>query len=318
MPFSALPRGAEVFIGPQTAGLLAALGPALESKDAIALVRGPAGSGKTTLVNYALDALYRKKKIVRVGRSPLNASDVLESLLVVLGVENRPVERELRLIFLDDALRQYREAGFKVVVVVEDAATAGADVLAELAMLTAAKTDESAGARMVLMGADAIEELLQQPELSKLSERITLQQYLNPLSGAETQGYLLHCFRNAGGDFNQLFKPDCAALLHKISAGNPRAINQLAEVVLRTAAEMSIEQISARFIAEVAVQIYDPDIHDFRFVANNAGAAQDQTEAVAKDIAKAECLEDLDDVTAETLFGADITEMAAQAIGGGD
>ena len=47
-------------------------------------------------------------------------------------------------------------------------------------------------------------------------------------------------------------------------------------------------------------------------------ATNDQFGAVEEDIAKAECLEDLDDVTAETLFGADITELAAHAIGGND
>jgi len=265
---------------------------------------------------------------VRVSRSPLQPQHVLESLLIVLGVKNRPPNREQRILVLRDALRQYQAADFSVVVVVEDVLTTGAEVLAEIAALTAPDGAESGGARMVLMGADPTLDLLQSPELTDLQQRITLQYKLRALNAAETKAYLLHSFRNAGGDFNQLFKPDCGTLLHKICDGNPRAINQLVEVVLRTAAGLNRKMISPRYIAEVAAQIYDPEIHDFKFVTDytdaqsqndqsaDAAATDERVAAVEEDIAKAECLEDLDDVTAETLFGTDISELAAQAAGG--
>lgn len=328
MPFTALPRGSEVFIGPQTAGLVEALGSALTTTDAIAVVTGPAGIGKTTLVHHALDALYKKKKIIRVGRSPLETQNVLQALLIVLGVQNRPLDREQRRAILRDAFRQYESAGFSVIVVVEDALIKGAEVLAEIAALTVSGDGEPGGARMILMGTDSLPDFLQRSELADLQQRVSFQYDLQALSPAETRGYLLHCFRNADGDFDQLFKPNCDTLLHKICDGNPRAINQLAEVVLRTADELNIEMISTRYIAEVAAQIYDPEIHDFRFAAEkteseaaqkdqsaNADAAAENAAAVEKDIAKAECLEDLDDISAETLFGDDISEVAAQATG---
>ena len=329
IPFTALPSGGEVFIGPQPAGLVEALGSAFASRDAIAVVSGPAGTGKTTLVNYALDALYKQKKIVRVGRAPLKPQDIAESLLIILGVENRPTDREHRLVILRDALQQYETAGINVIIVVEDALTTGEEILAELAALTAT---DAGGARMVLMGADPLPDFLQRPELADLQERVTLQYSLNALSAAETRAYLLHCFRNAGGDFDQLFHSDCSALLHRICDGNPRAINHLAEVVLRAADELDLKQISARFTAGVAVQIYDPKSHDFRFVKQKAEIeaaatnqssepshavdADDKPTTVEANIAKAETLEDLDDVMAETLFGAELRELAAQATGG--
>lgn len=333
-PFTALPRGADVFIGPQTAGLLEALRPAFEARDAIAAVSGPAGAGKTTLVNYALDALYPNKRIARVGRAPLEPRNVLEALLIVLGVTNRPPGRDRRLVILRDALRQYAMAGISVIVVVEDAPKSGAAVLAELAALTVHDKDESAGARMVLMGADSLAELLRSSELVDLNKRVALRHELNALSAAETRGYLLHCFRTAGGDFNQIFDSGCSELLHRICDGNPRAINQLAEVVLRTADELNLSRISARFAAEVAAQIYDPKTRDFKFVnrqterdsaaadplaeiaaATNTKSADDKSEKIAQDIMNAKRLEDLDDVMAETLFGEEMSELAAQAVG---
>lgn len=333
-PFTALPRGAEVFIGPQTAGLLEALRRGLETRDAVTTVSGPAGAGKTTLVNYALDALYPKKKLARVGRAQLGPEQVLEALLIVLGVTNRPADRDHRLLILRDALRQYATAGISVIVVVEDAPHSGAEVLAELAALTVHDTGQSDGARMVLMGADRLPELLRRSELASLNKRLALRHELDPLSAAETRGYLLHCFRTAGGDFNQMFDPDCSELLHKICDGNPRAINHLVEVVLRAADELNLNRIAARFVAEVAAQIYDTETHDFRFVngpTNTAskeagpsadiysGTAKNNSDTagkIAQDIMNAKSLEDLDDVMAETLFGEEMSELAAQAMSG--
>lgn len=339
-PFSTLPRGADVFIGPQAASLVNALRATLATGDAVAAVTGPIGVGKTTLANYALDVLYRKKKTVRVGRAPLPAEKVLESLLIVLGVTNRPVDRDQRFFIFRNALQQYEAAGFNVVIVVEDAAMTGPEALAELAALTAEDAGESSGAKMVLMGGDSLPDLLDSPALADLRKRLSLQHTINALSAAETRGYLRHCFRNAGGDFNELFAADCSGLLHRICDGNPRAIKRLTEVALITADKLNLKEISARYLAEIAVQIYDPAIHDFKFPAGNtpqntaktdlspespdaAGtsplrpAAAGERGTIEAEIAKAASLEDLDDAMAETLFGTEIELFAAQVAGNG-
>ena len=314
-PFLARPTGGDVFIGPQTAGLVRAMRSGLERPDAVVTVAGATGTGKTTLVTYALDAITAKKKVVRVGRSPMAAEDVLESLLIVLGVENRPVERERRFVILRDALLQYETAGLLVFIVVEDVHASGPAVLAELSALTAADAGQSAGARIVLMGDDTMQSALDDPTLDELRQRLTHRHTINALSTMETRGYLLHCFRAAGGDFRKLFEPGSCTLLHKLCDGNPRAINKLVDAVLDTAAEQNRETISPRFIAEVAARDYDPQVHDFKFAATSPISDNAQLQKIAEDIANAESLDDLDDAMAETLFGSEIALVAARVTG---
>jgi general secretion pathway protein A len=328
-PFLARPTGGEVFIGPQTAELVQLMRSGLARQDAVMTVSGAAGTGKTTLVTYALDAIAAKKKVVSVGRTQIEAEDVLESLLIVLGVENRPVERERRFAILRNALLQYETAGFSVFVIVENVNDSGPAILAELSALTAADAGESAGARIVLMGDDTMQSALDDPMLVELRQRLTHRHTINALSDMETRGYLLHCFRAAGGDFRQLFESGSCTLLHKLCDGNPRAINKLVDAVLDTAAEQNLETISPHFIAEIAAHDYDPQVHDFKFsatapVCNASNEVQgattpvsesDQLQKIAEDIANAESLDDLDDVMAETLFGSEIALVAAQVTG---
>ena len=328
-PFPALPRGGAVFIGPQTAELVQSMKSGLAGQDAIMAVSGAAGTGKTTLVTYALDALTAKKKVVSVGRTPIEADDVLESLLIVLGVENRPPERERRRAILQNALLQYETAGLPVFVVVEDIQKSGPAVLAELSALTAADTEQLPGARIVLMGDNTMQSVLDDPMLVELRQRLTHRHTINAMSDMEARGYLLHCFRAAGGDFTQLFESGSCTLVRKLCDGNPRAINQLVDVVLDSAAEQNLETIPRLFIAEIAAHDYDPQAHEFKFAAtarvDNASnemqpaappaSESAQLQKIAEDIANANSLDDLDDAMAETLFGAEIAQIAAQVTG---
>ena len=314
-PFIECPTGGEVFIGPQTAGLVQSMRPALARQDAIVAVGGAAGTGKTTLVTYALDTIAARKKVIRVSRTPMAKEDVLESLLIVLGVENRPVEREGRFTILRNALLQYETAGVPVLIVVEDVNASGPAMLAELSALTAEDAGQSAGARIVLMGDDTMQSVLDNPTLDELRQRLTHRHTINALSEMETRGYLLHCFRAAGGDFRKLFESGSCTLLHKLCDGNPRAINKLADAVLDTAAEQNRETIAPLFIAELAAREYDPQVHDFKFTATQPVAEDNQLQKIAEDIANAESLDDLDDAMAETLFGSEFALVAARVTG---
>jgi type II secretory pathway predicted ATPase ExeA len=329
-PFRVLPRAGEVFIGPQTAELVQSMKSGLAGHGAVMTVSGADGAGKTTLVAYGLDAIAAEKKVVSLGRTPIKAEDVLDSLLIMLEVENRPAERERRYAILRDALLQYEKAGRPVFIVVEAVQKIEPAVLAELSASTTADTEQSPGARIVLMGDDTTQSVLNDPVLMDLRQRITHRHTINALSDMETRGYLLHCFRAAGSDFTQLFESDSCTLVRKLCDGNPRAINKLVDAVLNAAAEQDLETISTLFIAEIAATDYDPQAGDFKFtttalVSNTpdetlaaaiAAEDNDQLQRIADDISKADSLNDLDDVMAETLFGEEIAQAAAQAIGG--
>ena len=81
-----------------------------------------------------------RKKIVRVSRVQMNASDVLESLLIVLGVQNYPAGTIQRFTTLRRKLKEFEDAEVRVFVVVEDAVRTGVDTLAEIEALTSAGT----------------------------------------------------------------------------------------------------------------------------------------------------------------------------------
>lgn len=251
-PFLAEAAGTDVFVGPPTAQAMASLKKALESPDAVVTVSGPAGSGKTTTVNRALDALVRTRDAVHIGRLQLNGQDVLEFLLEKLGAGALPHGTIRQFAAFRTILGELEAAGKHVVIVVEDALRAGAETLAELEALTAADSGDSGGAALVLMGDDRLAGFLEDPQLARLVQRIRGRQTVEPLKESEMRGYLMHCFRLAGADFEQVFDAGSAALISRLCDGIPRVANTVVTAAMASAARDGILKITTDLVAATA------------------------------------------------------------------
>ncbi len=262
-PFLAKVAGTDVFVGPQTATTMANLKKALLSQDAVVAVSGPAGVGKTTLVAKALQAIAATHTSVRIGRMHLQGTDALEFLLEELGQEDLPKGPIRQFTALRECFRQLEGQNKRVVIVVEDAQRVGAESLAELEALTAADAGDSGGAAIVLMGDSGLAGLLQDPQLARLAQRVRQRHTIDPLCAAEVRGYLMHCFRLAGVDFEHIFERGSSDLLQQLCGGIPRMANNIVDGVMTAAAAAGLEKIPSSYVAEVAKNEYDLEAANF-------------------------------------------------------
>ena len=262
-PFPAKVRGNNVFVGPQTARTMAALKKALVAQDAVVAVSGPAGSGKTTLIARALGALSETHKAVRIGRMHLAGEDALEYLLEELGVTDLPRGPIRQFAALRTRLHELESENTRLVVVVEDAVRIGEETLAELEALTAADAGDGGGAALVLMGDEQLEAFCNKPQLKRLAQRVRQRLSIEPLCAAELRGYLMHCFRLAGADFELVFDDRSAALVHHLSDGIPRVANKIVEASLAAAAADGVDKVAAAFVANVARNEFGLESGDF-------------------------------------------------------
>jgi type II secretory pathway predicted ATPase ExeA len=257
-PFRALAAGSDVFIGPQTATAMAGLKKALTAPDSIVAVSGPIGSGKTTLVCRALDAISDQQLVITIGRIQLGHDEVLELLLEEMGAEV-PTGTVQRFTAFRRLLNEQKVKGFRIFIVVEDAARVGIDALSELEALTATDAGVSDGANIVLMGDEDLEDVLNARRLVRLKQRLKLRQKLLPLGARELTAYFKHCFRLAGSEFDTIFEPGAAEVLHALSGGIPRMANNLVESALVSAAENKQAQVGVATIKLVATEEFGLD-----------------------------------------------------------
>jgi general secretion pathway protein A len=255
-PFGAKAEGAGVFVGPQQAKIMNSLTKGLGAADAVVTVTGPAGVGKTTIVSRALESISPGRMVAWVGRMQLAPDEVLELLFTGFGVSRETRGTIQRFAAFRRLLGERAAAGAQVAIVVEDAQRIGADALIELEALTAADAGDSTSANIILMGQPGLNKLLATPELARLRQRNRLQQKIEAFSEAEVNGYLKHCIREAGGDYDARFDSGVAKILYKCSEGVPRIINTLCETAMTTAMEDGQPRVTTAMMHKVAADAF--------------------------------------------------------------
>jgi type II secretory pathway predicted ATPase ExeA len=244
--------GADVFVGPQTAKILSSVKKALSAPDGVVTLTGPVGCGKSTVVAHSLGAISGKNAIVRVGRFPLQRGELLDLLFDHMRVQQRPQSGNQKLALFRKLLFNLAQNDSRMFVLVEDAPFLGPDMLAELEVVTAADTGPSDGAAIVLMGDDYLREMLASKPLARLRQRIRLRRQLEPSRAEELGGYLRHCFRQAGGDFDRVFASGATDLLHELSGGILRVVNNLVESSMEAAADAKATNVDLELVSRIA------------------------------------------------------------------
>jgi type II secretory pathway predicted ATPase ExeA len=233
-PFRITPNTEYWHAGGQRGDMPAALLYAIGQGEGIIKVVGEVGSGKTMLCRKLVAQLPETVDSVYLGNPTLGPDDMLAAILADLG--EAPVEgRQARLAQLDAVLLARHRAGRRVVVFVEEAQGIALDNLEFLRLLTNLETATDKLLQIVLFGQPELDELLADPRIRQLKDRITLSLGLPPLDEREVGDYLRARLNVAGYRGPDLFTPALVAHMARLSGGLSRRINVLADKTLLAA-----------------------------------------------------------------------------------
>ncbi len=200
------------------------------------MLTGEVGTGKTTLVRRLLEQLPENMDLAIILNPMASAPELLASICDELNVSY--IEDDLTLKYLTDSLNIFllknHAQGRKTVLLIDEAQLLQIPVLEQIRLLTNLETNTDKLLQIILVGQPELKDLLSNPELRQLSQRITARFHLNALNFEETQGYLAHRLQVAGMNSARPipFPPDIIKLIHQHSGGIPRLINVIAERLL--------------------------------------------------------------------------------------
>jgi type II secretory pathway predicted ATPase ExeA len=106
-----------------------------------------------------------------------------------------------------------------------------ADQLEELRLLTNSEIDSHSPFACLLVGQPTLRRPITLGTFAALDQRITLRYAMNGMTDTETASYISRHLKSAGRSdiaVTSLFSDDAAALIHQVSRGLPRAVNNLA------------------------------------------------------------------------------------------
>lgn len=201
-----------------------------EGKDLIQLT-GEVGTGKTMMLDTLVRDLDASTHVARLSYTTIEPLDLQRMLAREFGIDGSSKSKAEILTLVARRLEGWAEEGRNALVVVDEAQNLSPQVLEEVRLLSNLRTNGRLGLQIVLAGQPELREKLNEPELRQLKQRIGIQYHLEPLSRAETHGYIEHRMQVAGSS-ERAFGAGAAGVAYEYSHGVPRMINLLCDRAL--------------------------------------------------------------------------------------
>lgn len=228
-PFSMTADPFFLFVTKQHREALVGLTYAILDRKGFLVLSGMAGSGKTTLLGWVLQRLSCDKLCSSVILNPtLTREEFLEMVMLDFGITNIPASKAQRLWALQSFLVAGRKEGKINVLIVDEAHKLSYELLEEIRFLGNLEYGEEKLLQILLLGQSELDDVLNQPELWQLKQRISVRLSIDSLAPNEVEHYIQHRWALAGGQAHP-FSPEALEQIRRWSKGVPRLINALCD-----------------------------------------------------------------------------------------
>ncbi|MCA0199573.1 MAG: AAA family ATPase [Proteobacteria bacterium] len=199
-------------------------------------VVGDVGTGKTMLCRLLLRKLVGSNDAVAYLNAPqVDPESIVTLVCAEFGIETG--SRSQMLQGLNTFLLEQHALGRNAVLIVDEAQALGASGLEAVRLLSNLETERSKLLQIVMFGQSELDDLLQQPNLRQINQRIGFAFNTGPLSVAEAVHYMAHRVQTSRIESIEFPIFSDAAMERIAKAANfvPRVINILADKALLVA-----------------------------------------------------------------------------------
>ncbi|MBU4345226.1 MAG: AAA family ATPase, partial [Proteobacteria bacterium] len=226
------------------------------------LLIGEVGTGKTTICRTILDSLNENAETVYIINPSLSGEELISSVLDDLEIKYKPDSTKKELLdHLNHFLLSISNSK-PVVIIIDDAQTMPIDTLEDLRLLSNLETDKDKLLQMVLVGQPELLDLLSQPEIRQLRQRVAIKSYLEYLTRDEVGGYISRRLFIAGNKGEVHFTQDAIKQIFKASKGIPRLINKICDYALTAGYIANDFTIGSAHVNSAISELGDIDFKD--------------------------------------------------------
>ncbi len=228
----------------------------VDARDAISLVIGPPGTGKSLICGLLVDRFRSSHDVVVLGETAIDSREAFQRhLLHHLGADfNCIAEGGLQLALIDRVCSDEAPEG-GLLIVVDEAQSLPSEVLEAIRMATNIMRDGEPRVLAVLCGGVKLDETLVDTSMEAFTQRVATRCYLHPMNGEETRRYVAETIRMCGSDPDQTVTDEAIAAVHHACCGVPRLMNQMLTQAIDCAEEAEQTLITEQIIDQAWAQL---------------------------------------------------------------
>ncbi len=245
-PFDLSPDSEMVYLSDVHREALAMLRYGVIADKGFLMLTGGVGTGKTTLLNSLIKSLPDTVRVCLLNNPTLNRKEFYSFLGGRLGVSFEGDKGEFLLGFLD-LLERCRANGEKILIIIDEAQAFSLRLLEEMRLLSN-QAGEYNVLSIFLVGQPELREVIANPRLLPLRQRIGITFHLQELGREDTAHYVAFRLNKAGAANPALFTDGAIDAIHRASHGNPRLINIICDHALISGFAADLRVIDAELI----------------------------------------------------------------------
>lgn len=233
-PFSIAPDPHYFYMSEGHREALAHLVYGINSAGGFILLTGEVGTGKTMVCRCLFDHLPKNAEIAFILNPKLTVEELLASICDEFGISYPAGNRSNKVFVsaINDYLLNAHEEGKQAILIIEEAQNLSVEVLEQIRLLTNLETSERKLLQIILLGQPELRDMLAQPQLRQLSQRVIARYHLGPLTKDEVSAYVNHRLSVAGLVRHGLFSESILKKLFLLTGGIPRLINVICDRAL--------------------------------------------------------------------------------------
>jgi general secretion pathway protein A len=252
LPFALTPDPRFIYFTPSHTEVMANLHYGIESGKGLVVVTGEVGTGKTTILRWIMQRLDRSVLVAYIFNPRLSVAEFYQHVASLLDVQKWETKPEL-LVALGQALESRHSRGLRTVLIIDEAQGLSPNVLEEIRLLSNFESNTAKQLQIVLTGQPELRDILNNPDLRQLKQRIALRCVIKPLPNVEeTDRYITSRLLVSGAQRTDIFTPDAVDYIYRCTEGIPRNINNLCDNALLAGYAAGDLNIGRAIIEEVA------------------------------------------------------------------
>jgi type II secretory pathway predicted ATPase ExeA len=199
-----------------------------------------------------MQRLDRTVLVAYIFNPRLSVPEFYQHVAALLDVQKWETKSEL-LMELGRSLESRHSRGLRTVLIIDEAQGLSPHVLEEIRLLSNFESDTAKQLQIVLTGQPELREILNDPDLRQLKQRIALRCVIKPLPNvAETEQYITSRLLVAGAERTTIFSLSAIDYIFRCSEGIPRSINNLCDNALLAGFAAGEITIGPSIIEEIA------------------------------------------------------------------